>query len=142
MTCMPFAPRRRLRRFLAAYALTALAFLALDAAWLTAMADWLYRPAIGHLMRAHSDPLAAAAFYLVYFCGLVFFAVLPAMRVHDAAARGALFGLVAYATYDLTNQATILGWPWHVTLADLGWGTVASACACAATKSVLARFAR
>ena len=139
MTNTSITARRAVLPILVAYASTALAFLALDAAWLTIMADWLYRPAIGHFMRANFDPLAATAFYLVYFSGLVFFAVWPAGRVLSAAGRGALFGLVAYATYDLTNQATILGWPWHVTLTDLVWGMVASACACAAAKAVLAR---
>ena len=111
----------------------------MDAAWLFLMAERLYRPAIGALMRDDFDKLAAGVFYACYVTGMVFFAVRPAHRVRDAAGRGALFGLVAYATYDLTNQATLRGWPWGVTLADLAWGTCASAVACAIGWRVAAR---
>jgi uncharacterized membrane protein len=99
-------------------------FLAMDAAWLTIMAERLYRPAIGHLMRDGFDGLAATLFYIVYFVGIGVFAVLPSRRTRDAWIRGALFGFVAYATYDLTNQATLRGWPWIVTAADLCWGAI------------------
>ncbi|HTT39374.1 MAG TPA: DUF2177 family protein [Burkholderiales bacterium] len=111
-------------RFAVAFAIGAPVFLALDAVWLTTMGDRLYRPSIGHLMRAGFEPLAAIAFYVVYLAGSTVFTVLPANGWRSAAARGALFGLVAYATYDLTNQATLRDWPWHVTFADLAWGTL------------------
>ena len=112
-------------------AATAAAFLAIDAVWLTVMGSRLYRPAIGHLMRPDFDVLAAALFYLLYIAGLVVFAVAPSSDVRGAALRGAFFGLVAYATYDLTNQATLRDWPWKVTLVDLCWGAFLSAIACA-----------
>jgi len=92
----------------------------------------LYRPAIGHLLRDGFALAPAAAFYALYIVGVVVFAVLPGQasgRATVAAARGALFGLVAYATYDLTNQATLRDWPWHLTLIDLCWGALASAAA-------------
>jgi uncharacterized membrane protein len=111
---------------------TTVAFLALDAVWLTTMGSRLYRPAIGHLMRADVDWIAAALFYVLYLAGLAGFALAPSKDVGSAAARGALFGLVAYATYDLTSQATLRDWPWLVTVVDLGWGAFASAMACAA----------
>jgi len=114
------------------YAITATAFLALDAVWLTFANSRLYQPAIGGLMRGDVDWLAAALFYVVYIAGLVGFCVTPARSAALAAWRGAAFGFVAYATYDLTNQATLRGWPWHVTGVDLCWGTFASAVACAA----------
>jgi len=117
------------RALLAAFACGMAVFLALDALWLLAMGARLYRPAIGHLMRDGFDPVAALAFYLVYLAGVVGFAVVPAKRVSWAALRGAFFGLVAYATYDLTNQATLKDWPWLVTLADLAWGTFVTATA-------------
>ena len=123
------------RRFALAYAATLIAFVALDAVWLSVMAQRLYQPAIGHLMREGFALQPAIAFYLLYILGLVVFAVAPGLaRGHaaEAAWRGALFGLIAYATYDLTNQATLRDWPWSVTLADLGWGTAASALAAAA----------
>ncbi|MGM9486879.1 DUF2177 family protein [Ideonella sp. YS5] len=127
-------PSLDLRRFLRAWAGTALPFLALDAVWLSTMASRLYRPALGELMAESFDPLAALAFYLLYFTGVAWFVVLAPGRapaIGAAAGRGALFGLVAYATYDLTNQATLRGWPWHVTLADLAWGAFATAAAAA-----------
>lgn len=142
MMAMLSQTRSLRRRFPAAFALAALAFLALDSLWLTVMATRLYRPLIGDLMRADFDPLAAAAFYALYIAGMVSFVVLPATRVRDAAARGALFGLVAYATYDLTNQATMRGWPWSLTLADLCWGMFATCCACALAKWGLAALRR
>lgn len=132
-----------LRRFAVAWVATLAVFLALDAVWLLTMAQRLYRPAIGHLMRDGFDWPPALAFYLLYGVGLVVFAVLPGWaerRASAAAWRGGLFGLVAYATYDLTNQATLRDWPLHVTLADLGWGTLASAAATAAAAALLLRL--
>ena len=117
-------------------------FLALDAVWLVTMAERLYRPAIGHLARDGFDPLPAGAFYVVYLAGVIVFCVLPSRRVRDALLRGALFGLVAYATYDLTNQATLRDWPWRVTLADLCWGVVVTGVSAAFARAVGGRFAR
>jgi uncharacterized membrane protein len=128
------------RRFAVAFIVAALVFLALDAAWLALMAERLYRPAIGHLMREGFDPLAAALFYLAYLTGVTVFVVLPAADARRALARGALFGLVAYATYDLTNQATLRGWPWHVTLADLAWGAFVTASSAAAANRAATVF--
>ncbi len=119
-----------------------LVFVALDAIWLTLTAQRLYRPAIGHLMREGFNFGAAALFYLAYGVGLVSFVILPAPRVRDAWARGALFGLIAYATYDLTNQATLRDWPWRVTLADLGWGAFVTAASCAVAHLVVRRARR
>jgi uncharacterized membrane protein len=121
-------------RFLAALGVALFAFLALDAVWLTLMAELLYRPAIGHLMREGFDLVPAILFYLLYGTGMVVFVILPARRVPQALLRGALFGLVAYGTYDLTNQATMKDWPWMVTLADLAWGTFVTAMACTASR--------
>lgn len=131
-----------MKPFLFAFAIAAPVFLALDAMWLTAMAPRLYRPALGAIMREDFDVAAAAGFYLLYLAGVVTFAVLPSSTSRAAAARGAFFGLVAYATYDLTNQATIRGWPWHVTAADLAWGTFATAVACAIAHRVTSRPSR
>ncbi|MBV8501934.1 MAG: DUF2177 family protein [Paucibacter sp.] len=119
---------------LGAYLSALLCFLALDACWLTLMGPRLYRPALSGLMAPEIDWLAALLFYLVYIGGLLAFAITPGRRAgHSIVAmtHGALFGLVAYATYDLTNQATLRDWPWLVTLADLAWGTFASGTAAA-----------
>lgn len=114
---------------LGAYLSALACFLTLDACWLTLMGPRLYRPALSGLMAAHVDWLAAILFYLVYVGGLQVFAIAPARRDGGggvAMRLGATFGLVAYATYDLTNQATLRDWPWLLTLADLAWGALAS----------------
>ena len=110
-----------------AFIAATLVFVLLDAGWLTIMASRLYRPAIGHLTREGFDPLAAVAFYAIYLTGVVFFVVRPAANARMALGRGALFGAVCYATYDLTNQATLLSWPWRVTIVDLAWGAFVTA---------------
>jgi uncharacterized membrane protein len=111
-----------LRRFVIAFAAAAGTFLLLDAAWLWIMAPRLYRPALGHVMREDFGLLAAAAFYVIYLTGVVVFVVRDATDARAVLRRGGFFGFVCYATYDLTNQATVVGWPWHVTFIDLAWG--------------------
>lgn len=109
-----------------AYIATGVAFLGLDAVWLSFAANRLYRPQIGGLMLDSFSVPPAALFYLVYIGGILFFAVAPALasgRWTAALLRGALLGFLAYATYDLTNQATLKGWSSTVTIADLCWGT-------------------
>jgi len=123
-----------LKSALVGYSVTAVVFLALDAAWLTTMADRLYRPALGRLMLDRFEVLPAVAFYAVYLVGVLVFAVLPGLesrRTTTALGLGALLGFVAYATYDLTNQATLRDWPWRVTIADLCWGTLVTGVAAA-----------
>ncbi|NIM41457.1 MAG: DUF2177 family protein [Hydrogenophaga sp.] len=123
------------QRLAIAYFATMAVFLALDAVWLSLMASRLYQPAIGHLMAPDVDWLAAALFYPLYILGLLVFAVRPALvegRAAPALRLGALFGLIAYATYDLTNQATLRDWSWAVTLADLAWGAFVSGSAAGA----------
>jgi uncharacterized membrane protein len=122
--------------------LTLTAFLMLDSIWLTLAAAHLYRPGIGHLMRADFDLGAAALFYLLYTAAMLYFAVLPSRSWRVAVLRGALFGLTAYATYDLTNQATLRDWPWHVTLIDLIWGTFVTAATCGVTHALTQPRAR
>ncbi|PIB96346.1 DUF2177 family protein [Caulobacter sp. X] len=113
-------------KILAAYLGAALTMLALDAVWLTQMSPRLYQPRIGELLAAKPSLPPAVVFYLLYVAGIVLLAVLPALReggwkrllIHAAA-----FGLVAYATYDLTNQATLKTWSTTITLVDMAWGT-------------------
>jgi uncharacterized membrane protein len=112
------------------YVIALVVFLVLDAIWLGVIAPRFYQAQIGFLMADHPKWLAAGVFYLFFVAGLVLLVVSPGIRegaLGKAALRGALFGLVTYATYDLTNLATVEGWPLLVTVVDLGWGTVLSA---------------
>ena len=122
-----------------AFAVTGFVLLAMDACWLTLAASRLYRPALGALMREDFDVLAAALFYAIYVAGVVAFAVVPADSSRMAWLRGAALGFVAYATYDLTNQATLHGWPWHLSVIDMLWGTVLTSTAALAAHRLLAR---
>jgi uncharacterized membrane protein len=107
----------------------------LDAVWLGVMAPLLYRPRIGHLMLASPHWTAAIIFYLMYVVGLVYFIVYPSLTadlsLKEVFIKGALLGAFAYATYDLTNQATLKQWSWTVTLVDIVWGAVLSGTVCA-----------
>ena len=119
-----------IKQALIAYPVTAVVFLALDAVWLTVMADRLYRPALGSLMLDRFELLPALAFYVVYIVGVLVFAVMPGLesrRWTTALGLGALLGFVAYATYDLTNLATLRDWPILITIVDLVWGAVLAA---------------
>ena len=137
-------PPQSLPRHFARAALLLLALLALaDAAWLYTASDWLYRPRLGALLNPQPVLWAALAFYLLYWAGLCLFVLRPALiagSVRLAGALGAAFGLVAYGTYDLTNQATIAGWPPLVTLIDMTWGSLLSATSCALACALALRF--
>jgi uncharacterized membrane protein len=112
-----------------AYAATLACFLSVDAIWLTQTTGWLYRPLIAPLLADSVALAPAVLFYLLYAAGIVGLAIRPSGRWQDALARGALLGLVAYGTYDLTNHATLKGWPLAITLADMTWGTLLTALA-------------
>ena len=119
-----------MRQPLIAYGLTALIFLVFDIVWLSTMVSSFYRPRMESLLLERPNMPVAAAFYLIYVIGMVVFAVLPAVRANDwthAAWSGALLGFVAYATYDMTNLATMLGFPSDVALVDIVWGTAVTA---------------
>lgn len=126
-----------MKTLLVAHVATATAFLALDAVWLTLMADRIYRPAMGDMVLDGFRLLPAIVFYLVYVVGLVHFGVKPGLAGDAMATIGnaALFGLVAYATYDLTNQATLKHWSTLLTVADIAWGTFASTLAALAGRA-------
>jgi uncharacterized membrane protein len=112
---------------LIAYGLTIVGFLAIDGVWLATMTAAFYKPRLGALLLDKPDLVPALVFYLVYCVGVVGLAVRPALQSGewiDALWRGALLGLVAYGTYDLTNQATLKGWSLELTIVDMIWGTV------------------
>jgi uncharacterized membrane protein len=119
-----------LGRAMGTYFITLLIFFAIDLVWLGVVAKNFYRQHIGHLMSADVNWAPALLFYAVYIGGIVFFAIKPAFEAGSASralAYGAFFGFIAYATYDLTNQATMRNWPVLVTVIDLAWGTVLTA---------------
>ena len=108
------------------YGLTLVIFLILDSVWLGVISPGLYQEKIGHLLADEVNWPAAALFYLLFIAGLVFFAVKPSLGQNSwktALKNGAFFGLVCYATYDLTNHATMRDWPLMITVIDLLWGT-------------------
>jgi uncharacterized membrane protein len=117
-------------RAIGTYVITLIIFFAIDLVWLGVVAKNFYQKQIGHLMSPDVNWAPAALFYAVYIGGIVFFAVKPALEDGGAVralAYGAVLGFVAYATYDLTNQATMRNWPVLVTVIDLAWGTVLTA---------------
>ena len=105
-----------------AYAGSAIVFLGLDYIWLSRVARDFYAGSLGSLMRETPDFLAAGIFYLFYIGGIVFFAVMHAESWKGALLRGAVLGLLAYGTYDMTNLATLKGWPWRMAAVDMVWG--------------------
>lgn len=130
-------------RFSLAYIGVLLIFGAIDAAWLTVMGPIFYRPALGEILAANVRTAPAIAFYLVYPIGVVVFAVIPALRAGslvDAFAFAALFGAIAYATYDLTNYATLRVWSLQITVLDVAYGALASGIAAAAVFFVFRLF--
>lgn len=102
-------------------------FVVIDLLWLEVVARSFYRSQLGPLMRADVDWVAAVAFYLVFVVGIVLLVVWPAMEresLGQALLLGAPFGLVTYAAYDLTNLATLEGFPLRMVVVDMIWGTV------------------
>ena len=126
-----------------AWLATGVVFGIADAIFLSQVAQRVYRPLIGEILRPDVGLAAAAAFYVIYVSGLVFFAVAPALEKQSAMTAvisGAVLGFVAYATYDLTNQATMRVWDLRVTLIDMTWGALASAFAAGAAYFITARL--
>jgi uncharacterized membrane protein len=132
-----------MKRYLVAYLVTLIAMVSIDAVWLSTMADRLYRPVMGDMLAPEFRLVPAIVFYLIYPAGLVFLAVRPALRqgaLSAAILSGAVLGFTAYATYDLTNQATLIRWSTVLTIADLCWGTFLSAVASGAGYWITARL--
>lgn len=115
------------------YLLALVTFVVLDAIWLRVMVSRLYLPEIGSIMRASPDWRAAAAFYAVYAFGMTWLIILPTAAsgfAERALIGGAVLGLMAYGTYNLTNLATLRAWTQKMTFIDMGWGIFATATAC------------
>lgn len=111
------------------YAIALVIFLAIDMVWLLVVAKQLYADKLGYLMAPKANLVAAFLFYLLFVVGLMVFVVSPALATGSwlqALLGGLLFGLVTYATYDLTNLATVKDWPLLITVVDLLWGSFVS----------------
>ena len=132
-----------MKKYLGACATVMLVMGLLDALWIGWLARSVYQQGLGHLMAQQVQPAAAVAFYLVYGVGLMVFVVAPegaSTTWNRTLRRGALFGFVAYAVYDLTNLATLRDWPLNVALMDMAWGSIASLAAAASGKMAFDRI--
>jgi len=111
------------------YLVSLAAFLAIDLLWLGLVARSFYQQQLGFIMAPSVNWFAAAIFYLLFILGILFFVVVPGLEsdsLKTTLLRAALFGLITYATYDLTNLATLKDWPVLLTVVDIMWGTVLS----------------
>ena len=134
-------------KYFISFITTAVVFCLFDFVWLGFVAKNFYANEIGGLLLTQPRMGPAAIFYCLYVVGIISFAVLPALdadRWQKALGYGALLGLIAYATYDLSNLATLKGWSVRLTLVDMAWGVVATASAATAAfwlaRAVSARF--
>jgi uncharacterized membrane protein len=129
--------------FLKLYGIALPIFFAIDMLWLGLVAKGFYAKHIGSLMKTQVNWAAAIIFYLLFIVGLVVFVIAPAFKEgswEKALALGALFGLISYATYDLTNLATMKDFPLIVTIVDLAWGTILAASVSVATYLVATKI--
>ena len=116
--------------YMASYIAALITFLAADMVWLGIMASRFYKPALGDIAVAGVNLPPAIIFYVIYPIGLVIFAITPGLKsgsMMTAAVYGALFGFFTYATYDLSNYATLQNWSLELTLVDMAWGTILGA---------------
>jgi uncharacterized membrane protein len=132
-------------RTVIAYLVTLAVFLAVDVVWLTTVAVPQFQAKLGSMLKPEPDLYAAAAFYLIYAAGLVYLAVRPALvqaSAWTAASHGAMVGLTAYATFDLTSLAVVKGWTVGLAVLDMAWGTALSGASAVVGYLAAARFSR
>ena len=132
-------------RYFVTYAATFVTMVLIDLLWLGVIAKPLYQQGIGHLMAEKPNLVAAALFYLLYPVGIVMFAVAPDLATASWLKTfivGALFGFFAYATYDLTNLATLRNWPASLAVMDMAWGSLVTGVSALAGKAVFDHFNR
>lgn len=131
--------------FIRLYAIALPVFFAMDMVWLGLVAKNFYQNQIGFLLKNEINWTAAIGFYLLFVVGLVLFVITQAIEKNSwmhALLFGALFGLITYATYDLSNLATLKDWPLLVTIVDLAWGATLAACVSTATYFIARRINR
>lgn len=129
--------------YLKQFLITAFIFFSIDIFWLGVVAKKLYRHYIGHLMADRVFVSAAVVFYTVYIIGLLHFVIQPALNkgsLKYALLTGMFFGFITYATYDLTNLATLKEWPIKIVLIDMAWGTLLAGAVSSLSYLILNRF--
>lgn len=129
--------------YLIRYIVAGLAFAAVDFIWLSQVANKFYKSQIGSLLLDKPNMIAAVLFYAIFLAGLVLFVINPAIKADDwrtALGLGAAFGFVTYATYDLTNLATLKGYTTTMTIVDMAWGTVLTATVSVVSFFILTRI--
>ena len=117
-------------KLIISYLLTTLVFFAIDMLWLGLVAKNLYRKYLGGFLSDTVNWKAAIIFYLLFIIGIFIFAIMPAFEKNSlgkAVLLGALFGFFTYATYDLTNLATLKNWPLPIVFIDMAWGAILTA---------------
>jgi uncharacterized membrane protein len=127
-------------KLILSYVLTVLVFFAIDMVWLGFLAKALYRKYLGAFLSDQVNWTAAFIFYLLFIIGIFVFVILPAVEKNSilkAVGLGAFFGLITYATYDLTNLATLKNWPLPIVFIDMAWGAVLTALVSAAGYSIV-----
>jgi len=118
-----------MRYYIKLYFITLIAFLAIDMVWLGLVARTVYQKYLGFLLAPTTNWIAVVLFYLLFILGILVFVVVPGLQANSLKAtllRAVLFGLITYATYDLTNLATVINWPVLITVIDMAWGTALS----------------
>jgi uncharacterized membrane protein len=131
-------------KWIIAYGVAAVAFLAMDAVWLRWASVNLYKPVIGEIMAKDFNVSAAGAFYFIYIAGVTWFAIKPGIEagaVQPALFNGILLGALCYATFDLTSQAVFKVWATHISVLDILWGAFVTGAASAAATWAALRFA-
>ncbi len=134
-----------MKTYIVAYVATGVVFLVLDALWLSKMGPAFYKPIMGDAALEGFRVAPAIVFYFLYLVGIMVFAISPALadgRWTTALLHGALLGFFCYATYDLTNQATLKNWSTALSMVDIAWGTFATAASAAVGFLVANSFAR
>lgn len=118
-------------KLITSYFIALLSFFALDMVWLGLISKNYYKQKLGFILSDNPNWAAAIIFYLIFIGGILFFAVNPSLKVgrwQTAVLNGALLGALCYATYDLTNMATIAKWPIEIVIIDIIWGMVLTGC--------------
>jgi uncharacterized membrane protein len=131
-------------KWIIAYGVAAVSFLALDIVWLRWASVNLYKPVIGEIMAEKFNGGAAVAFYLIYIAGMCWFAIKPGLTgggVQATMLNGILLGALCYATFDLTSQAVMKVWATHISVLDILWGAFLTGTASAIATWVTLRFA-